>query len=636
MTRAIARGQITFSEQLLIQEKEEIRSDWYAINGTNLSDTVGETGSYYLTKLLAAKYSSRTGRAIFTFNGITYTFSDGQGGAVLYNYPGVGTSQLDTAYIALREFLRGQGLFDEGDSFPNVFDWNTYSTLLAVYYAGERAVLEAVEDSQDMNIDNLVKWGEDGVISPVEKKSLAAVYEQEGQEYSRIAAEAVRYLSILPPASQAYSTLSTAHSTFVTAWADSVNERGAYYAFEAILSDLEASSDRTESHYDDIIDYFTAKATLVAAIDASVRYTIDEKAKLSDVEYLRRALPQDTTTQVENAMVLSTLLGVKDGDNVVAGLAGGLEGFPMLWAAAQSIQEVNEALWRVYGDGEQILGVHNGKRIRIYPDANSASPDPRIEIYDGVDNDAPSSVFSGRTFTSISDIFGNAGSAVLSDNLCSFSESNLDTSDPTNNSHLVSAGGRTYYREMQYATFVTEKAGKVSLSGNITLDGTFITDDECRLNMCNITALLDGQSIGGLDISDGDNQTYWSGTLDVTPHTLYLPAGTHQLVLRFRFSMPLQPGPLFGYSAGVRHASTAVSIEYNTKRNELFGNGLAIGQTNLQYLWAANEGSYFRFKAVAGNAGIQIYNGQLKVKLGGSWYLVGVSGSSITLTPTSE
>jgi len=148
----LARGQITFSDLQIIQEKSEIAAAWYAINGSALADTVGETGSYYITKQFAAKYSLRTGRAIYTFNNVSYTFA---GGTIVYTFPGLGTSALDTAYVALREFLRASGLFDGSDSFTEVFDWETYSELLAVYYAAEHAILEAVEETQDESIDQV-------------------------------------------------------------------------------------------------------------------------------------------------------------------------------------------------------------------------------------------------------------------------------------------------------------------------------------------------------------------------------------------------------------------------------------------------------------------------------------------------
>ena len=394
--------------------------------------------------------------------------------------------------------------------------------------------------------------------------------------------------------------------------------------------------DRT-AYSDRVRDYDVALTNVMSNLSEIAKGVAEQvEEELTDYEYLKRALPKDTTTDITNAMVLSTLLGVKDGENVVAGLAGGLVDFPMIWAAAQSIQEVNKALWRVYGTGEQILGVYNGKRIRIFPDAGAASPDPRIEIYDGNDNASPASVFSGRSYNSISDIFGQAEGTNLSASQDGISGNNIDVDDPTHHTSLVSMGGDTYYHEEQYATFTTQKAGKVTIAGNITLSGSFNSDDLCALRYCRIYALLDGVEIAEIFIGDESVDTSWSASGTYAMGSRYLAAGTHRLVLRIEFSIPTGAGPLIGYSASVQHSNTSVSIEFDAKRNELFGNGLAIGQSNMKYLWVANESGNFRFKSVSGNAGIQIYDGQLKLKIGGSWYLIGVSGGSLTATSTTE
>ncbi len=489
-------------------EKASMRTIWTGINGISSTSTMGETGTYALAKILLAAADKSLRRVLFTFKGKVYTFNGKK-----YTFSQLGETQLDAAYMMLREYLHACQI-NEGGSLPG-FDRSVYAEKLRDY---------------DVALTNVM-----GTLS----------------ELAKAAAEKV-------------------------------------------------------------------------------------DTKLSDYEYLKRALPNDTTTDISNAMVLSTLLGVKDGDNVVAGLAGGLVNFPMIWAAAQSVQEVNKALWRVYGTGEQILGIYNGKRIRIFPDAGAASPDPRIEIYDGNDNAAPASVFSGRNYSSIADIFGSAGSASLSASGGSIGEANIDTSDPTHHTSLISLGGDTYKIEEDYATFTTQKAGKVTISGNATISGSFYTDDLCALRYCNVSVLLDGVSIASIYVSDDSVDTAWSAQATFSIGSHYLSAGTHKLTLRIEFEIPRNAGPLCGCSASVVHSSTSISIEYDAKRNELFGNGLAIGQSNLKYLWVANESGNFRFKCVSGDAGIQIYGGQLKVKIGGSWYLVGVSGGNLTATATSE
>ena len=470
--------------------------------------------------------------------------------------------------------------------------------------------------------------GSDNYISAQEKLTLKTALQDESVVHSTLQTQAARYsTTAVQTALAAYNTAYTHFGNVVTyycenfPWADDV----------AISADYPLSR---------ISAYYTAREALVDAIHAAEKAAIDSKANTADFQYLKDALPADQTTDIDNAMVLSSFLGVKDAGNVVAGLSGvvpsGFAEFPMLWAAAQSILLANTAKWRVYRDGRQILGVHNGKRIEILPDSEAEDPDPRIEIYDNTDNASPSSVFSGRTYNSIADVFGSAGSSSLSANTATISGNNINVEDPTHHSSLISVGDDTYYHQEQYAAFTTQKAGKVSFSGTINLSGNFNSDNLCALRFCQISVLLDGVSIGGFEIADDSVDTYWSGSASYAIGARYLAAGTHYLTIRIKFKIPASAVPLISYSASVTHSSTAISIEYDAKRNELFGNGLAIGQSNLNYLWAANEGNKFRFKVVCGNAGMEFYNGICKIKLGGQWYSLGVSGSSIVLTSTSE
>ena len=633
---AVARAVANINDDTILDpsEKGEIRTTWISINGILDTDKYGQTGTYAAAKDAIAKAAGASFPVLFTYAGKLYTF-----GGTLYTFQNIGASSLDAAYLALREYLSGLQI-NTMDSFLG-FDRSMYSQLLRDYNVALNNVLKALSDIATEKADDalssielinaaLEKMGSDNYISAQEKLTLKTALQDESVVHSTLQTQAERYsTTAVQTALSAYNTAYTHFGNVVThycenfPWADDV----------AISDDYPLSR---------ISAYYTAREALVDAIHAAEKAAIDSKANTADFQYLKDALPadQDQTTDIDNAMVLSSFLGVKDAGNVVAGLSGvvpsGFAEFPMLWAAAQSILLANTAKWRVYRDGRQILGVHNGKRIEILPDSEAEDPDPRIEIYDNTDNASPSSVFSGRTYNSIADVFGSAGSSSLSANTATISGNNINVEDPTHHSSLISVGGDTYYHQEQYAAFTTQKAGKVSFSGTINLSGSFQSDNLCALRFCQISVLLDGVSIGGFEIADDSVDTYWSGSASYAIGARYLAAGTHYLTIRIKFKIPASAGPLISYSASVTHSSTAISIEYDAKRNELFGNGLAIGQSNLNYLWAANEGNKFRFKVVCGNAGMEIYNGICKIKLGGQWYSLGVSGSSIVLTSTSE
>lgn len=150
MSNTIARGQITFSDVLLVQEKSEVLSTWITINGTELADTVGDNGSYKLTKDLADKYLTKASTIVYTYRNGTgqqiFIYANNGSPLIKYVYPGIGVGNLDTAFYLLREFLRDSGLFTEAESFDESFDWSTYAMLLTSYYAQEMAISVAVND----------------------------------------------------------------------------------------------------------------------------------------------------------------------------------------------------------------------------------------------------------------------------------------------------------------------------------------------------------------------------------------------------------------------------------------------------------------------------------------------------------
>jgi len=128
--RVIARGQLSFID-VTIPNKDSIRSRWIEINGTDSVTQTSDKGSYYTIKTLVAKYANIAGNSVLTFNGQVLTFN----GYVL-TFPNIGSSELDTYYYILRDFLADAGLADPAEEFEH-FDWDTYSEHLTNYEDAE-------------------------------------------------------------------------------------------------------------------------------------------------------------------------------------------------------------------------------------------------------------------------------------------------------------------------------------------------------------------------------------------------------------------------------------------------------------------------------------------------------------------
>lgn len=128
--KVIARGQLSFID-ITIPNKDSIRSRWIEINGTDSVTQTSNKGSYYTIKTLVAKYADIAGRCVLAFDGYALTFN----GDVL-TFPSIGTAELDSYYIILRNFLADAGLSDTAEEFEH-FDWDTYSKHLTNYEDAE-------------------------------------------------------------------------------------------------------------------------------------------------------------------------------------------------------------------------------------------------------------------------------------------------------------------------------------------------------------------------------------------------------------------------------------------------------------------------------------------------------------------
>jgi hypothetical protein len=79
-----------------------------------------------------------------------------------------------------------------------------------------------------------------------------------------------------------------------------------------------------------------------------------------------------------------------------------------------------------------------------------------------------------------------------------------------------------------------------------------------------------------------------------------------------------------------------ISYDYQSYKAMYFGNGLALGISQNQHFQTIHEGGVQKTEFISGNAGVKVSDDVLKLKIKGIWYTLGVNGSAITLTATSE
>ena len=573
-----------------VTEKGYIRTLWEAINGLPSLSQIGD-GSYMQTKNIIDTQGAFYESVVLLFHNKHLYFHDGsQGGAQFeFGFYYAGVAELDNAFYALRTFLQDVNLYS--DVVSRAFSREDMASLFTNFYnAAQNVMQREIADAREQ----LAMIADDDYISAPEKRALVTLLSDEAQVYAELLTEKNKYSSV--------SAVATAWSAYHTAY----NNFGTVILYYTAAATWEKNIPIQKSgtyDWDYIADYFAARKNLETALKNAMR---------SDYEYLMSALPEGTTTEMTDKLVLSTVLGVKNANNnVVAGMAGvvpdGFAIFPMLWAAGQSIAAVNEALWRVYNNGEQILGVYNGKRIRFVPDSGATNPNPRIEIYDA--NNAVATVFDGENVTDIGDIFG-------SDSSISLGVSSLGDSKSVD---ALSNRGQAI-ELTDSATFTTQKAGTLKMS-SLSVSVSAAWDNLTRQGHMYIRLMVDGSLVlmawGGDDSVD----TSMSCSESASSASLYLSAGTHTISMICIAVVPNSAEGVF-YASASAHFSSSATLEYSNKLTRFFGNGIAIGISNRNYLLSAIVNSKLLMRVEAGDAGIEINDDKIRIKVGNTWYYV--------------
>lgn len=340
--------------------------------------------------------------------------------------------------------------------------------------------------------------------------------------------------------------------------------------------------------------YYTAQTEFLANAQFSV---------VSDLEYLKAALPQGASTDIEGGVVLSTILGVRDENNyVTAGMNGNVgNGNPMLWAGSSNASTINNAKWRVYKDGRMVLCDSSGGNF---------------------------TVIDGNTYT-LSDVFGADASKALTGGSATGSEPLVDGGGPF--VVTISNNVQTNLVTDQDGTFAFPS---ITLSGLVTRSGP---EQRVTVYSTVITLKVDGQEVSSMSNSSVQVDSGFSDT--ITGVQMFLPAGTHTISVEGVFyGEHYSPDPSFttNFTAGVTYGASSGTLIVNQKKAHLCSNGFILGKSNVEYMQATVDSNGMNFVARSGNAGVKVYNGVLKLLLNGSWYTASEDGGYLKLTSTAE
>ena len=347
-----------------ISEKCSVRTLWIGINGIVSTSSMGTTGTYYAAKRMLEEYTGYRVPVKYVFNGVVYTFN-----GVSYIYNRVGGAALDSAYLALREYLAECGL-NNNESYEG-FDREKYSNLVRDYDVALNYVQKTLTDvakgiAEDAT-GQLEEWGADGAISPMEKRGLLQILNDLKAEYATLTEKASKY---------GIGSSVTEYAEYVAAFKRLYDDTtspvsGVLVKYTANLTTTSAR----DADYEYIALYYPKRDALAEKVDAAEKSLIDAKAAASDVDYLTTALAKDNTV-ITGGVVLSSFIGVKDSQsNVraainasgsVAGFSDATHGKLMIAAGISTLAQAKDsAKFRVFEDGHIVAesGVIGGFTI---------------------------------------------------------------------------------------------------------------------------------------------------------------------------------------------------------------------------------------------------------------------------------
>lgn len=362
---------------------------------------------------------------------------------------------------------------------------------------------------------------------------------------------------------------------------------------------------------------------------------------LDEVDYLQGALAEDSgnITTIAGGLVLSKIIGVVGDVYGSTGLVAALNssslgqdathGTLMIFAGANGAQNASTAKFRVYSDGAIFgtSGVIGGwslgeNRLVSSVDANKDNLQMTLNGYSGglieIKNDSRIiTQVDGNEYATQAEVIDttstlNVGGAnVMSRSITAPSSYEFSFGF----SNTIAAFTLTRPKAIEFTS------AKFQFMLNLS---------EETSHLSSITIQL--KSASSPDVLYEYTKTYPTGSGVIpsdqfyfeTPvgsiETLDLPAGAHQIYVAVVITVDSYiTGNTLIADCTFLHDQTANFI-FNQKINRFFGNGIAIADAGNNYFMSAVFSNVMQIKGESGNAGIDIYNGQMKIKLNGVWY----------------
>lgn len=198
--------------------RAELKNTWIGINGIVSTEAVGEDGTYAAAREMINAAASATDFLSYVYGDKKFTYNN-----VVYTFKGVGSSELDAAYMSLRKYLNDIGLNEDNDLA--MYDQATYADLLRDYDVRLNAILNVLSDiakkaadaaqadatralreaadarqkadqaASDLSETNsrLNTWASDTYISPQEKTALTQEWKDVQTERNDIVLQAQKY-----------------------------------------------------------------------------------------------------------------------------------------------------------------------------------------------------------------------------------------------------------------------------------------------------------------------------------------------------------------------------------------------------------------------------------------------------------
>lgn len=300
-----------------------------------------------------------------------------------------------------------------------------------------------------------------------------------------------------------------------------------------------------------------------------------------------------------------------------------------------SLAHADGYVWKVQEDGKQVLGIEGGQRIEFDPSAKE------IRIY----NDKGTAVanFSGSIYANVEALFGD-------------SADDFTMTAFANGDQRVNGQGQTGLVKNTFtltiATATTMSAARLTIKeGSLTAKGDLVRTDD--------TGLMDEQgrywfpntarvSLYVKTYADSSKATVIQARRDIANLTsrgdkviqrltldtisVDVPAGYHEVLLEYYVEAI---GSDYASAAEVTWSVSRIAYGSDYYLSRLFGNGFAYGSSINNYIAAINENGHMRHKMVTGNCGYDIYNGTIKIMLGGTWYTLSRKGDGTVLLTES-